>query len=286
MTGIVVNMLTSSVILLLLLTILQDHIPKRPLYTIFLVYFEFLLIVELPQIHAQLQSPTYLIALLVLILGLLLLIVLLLVSPPQDIHFPLLDKLTASTGIFTGLYSLGFVVPPIRKPLIEIVTFHTQTTLEAVGYQTEIQTGPDYGYLSQLVYVSDGVTYTTYIELACTGLGATAVIGGLLYMLDLSRIQKIALFFLSASVIYILNIIRNVFIAVAFFSEVFSNLPFTASQTQSEALVSFTIAEVYISQVVSTILLFIILQKVYQKTTVFSQIEQDIQEFVSSLKSS
>jgi archaeosortase A (PGF-CTERM-specific) len=252
MVGIIVNMLLSTVVLLTVLSLSKVYLPPKNVYTIFSVYFGFLLLFELPRIHAQLQSPTYLIALIVLSLSLLVLGLILFVTP---------------------------------EPLIEIVAQHTQSWLAIFGYSTELQTGPDYGYLSQLAYTSDGVTYLTYIELACTGLGAVAVIAGVVYLLDISQRDKILLTLLSAGIIYLLNLVRNVFIAISFFSEMFSQVPFIGAESQSDALVSFTIAEVYISQVFSTILLFIILYFLYHKTRVFEKIEEDIQRFVSSVRS-
>lgn len=278
-------MLLSTVVLLTVLSLSKVYLPPKNVYTIFSVYFGFLLLFELPRIHAQLQSPTYLIALIVISLSLLVLGLILLVTPERKIYFPLLDKLLVSTGLFTGIYSLGFAVPQVRQPLIEIVAQHTQSWLAIFGYSTELQTGPDYGYLSQLAYTSDGVTYLTYIELACTGLGAVAVIAGVVYLLDISQRDKILLTLLSAGIIYLLNLVRNVFIAISFFSEMFSQVPFIGAESQSDALVSFTIAEVYISQVFSTILLFSILYFLYHKTTVFEKIEEDIQRFVSSVRS-
>ena len=278
-------MLLSTVVLLTILSLSQLYLPQKHTYTIFSIYFSFLLLFELPRIHSQLQSPTYLIALIILIGTLFLLGLLLLVTPASKLYFPLLDKLLVSTVLFTGIYSIGFAVPQVRQPLIEIVAQHTQSWLTILGYSTELQTGPDYGYLSQLSYISDGVTYITYIELACTGLGAVAVIAGLIYLLDISPREKFFFTLLSAGIIYLLNLVRNVFIAISFFSEAFSQIPFVGAESQSDALVSFTIAELYISQVLSTLLLFVILYLLYHKTTVFSKIEADIHYFVSAVRS-
>jgi len=134
---------------------------------------------------------------------------------------------------FLPLSSLAFV----RRPLIQTVTSHTDFVLGMLGDQYRL--GDWYPYLPAGLELPDGstlsgqadlpekhfpyrntflyspgghpITYT--IRLACTGIGSMAIFVGLIGAVRGSLRQKAKAMGVAIGVIYVLNIVRNVFIA-------------------------------------------------------------------------
>lgn len=115
------------------------------------------------------------------------------------------------------LYLPVMTIEPVRAWLIESVTTQTQWVMHLVGYEVPIETGAN-GYESRFdfsAYTAPGDSYSTYIVLACTGIGSISIFGGLIASVRAPLGRKVLGFAAATGVIYVLNIARNVFIGIA-----------------------------------------------------------------------
>lgn len=201
-----------------------------------------------------------------------------------------LSQVVEITGISLGMYFSVVFIPAIRKPLIEIVTTHTHIIL-SYWHSVSIQEGPEFGYQSEIVFLNTDPTMITYIDIACTGIGAFAVVSGIIYQIDRSAMYRFGLLLISGCIIYVANIVRNVFVAIAFAEQWFAGLFFEEWISQNTAdteLVSFVVAETYISQIgtaifIGAIMYYIILHTTLLETT-FENVTSDITQIETTLK--
>lgn len=158
-----------------------------------------------------------------------------------------------------GLVYLPFTtVPGLDQWAIETVASQTQWVITALGFEVALQAGPDHGYQSALVFTTGGERYVTHIVLACTGIGSMSIFAGLIAALDAPLKRKLKAISLAVGVIYVLNIVRNVFIAVAFGKQWFQILVdpvMTVTGYTDPGLVSFFIADRVLSQSLSVVAL-------------------------------
>ncbi len=158
-----------------------------------------------------------------------------------------------------GLVYLPFeTVPILRQTLIETVASQTHAVIGWLGYEVALGEGPKYGYQSALVFSKGGHQYKTHIVLACTGIGSMSIFAGLVAALEAPLNRKLRAIGLAVAVIYALNIVRNVFIAVAFGDQWFQVLvgPIMALTGYTDpGLVSFFIADRVMSQSLSVVAL-------------------------------
>ena len=158
-----------------------------------------------------------------------------------------------------GLVYLPFTtIPGIDRWAIEAVAAQTHWAITALGYDAVLTTEPSLGYRSALVFNTDGQEYVTHIVLACTGIGSMSIFAGLIAALDAPVARKVRALALAVGVIYALNIVRNVFIAVAFGKQWFQVLvePVMALTGYTQpGLVSFFIADRVLSQSLSVVAL-------------------------------
>jgi archaeosortase A (PGF-CTERM-specific) len=114
--------------------------------------------------------------------------------------------------------------PILTTVLVEIVTRQTEFVMGLLG-----QTAPEDFHVvsgtvvgrpdrqSTFLFVDETghrITYT--IRIACTGIGSMAIFGGLVTAIRAPLVRKARALAVSIPVIYVLNIVRNVFIGLAF----------------------------------------------------------------------
>lgn len=158
-----------------------------------------------------------------------------------------------------GLVYLPFTtIPGLDQWAIEAVAAQTYWVIAALGYEVALTAGPDHGYQSALVFTTGGGTFVTHIVLACTGIGSMSIFAGLIGALDAPLGRRLKAIGLAVGVIYVLNIVRNVFIAVAFgkqwFQVMVDPVMLITGYTQP-GLVSFFIADRVLSQSLSVVAL-------------------------------
>lgn len=148
-------------------------------------------------------------------------------------------------------YSVGFV----QSFLIESVANETSSILEFLGYETSVITESERTYI---VFAETGLR--TQIVLACTGIGSIAIFIGLAISSSKFSIgERIGLALFTSSVIYVLNIARNVFIASAYGGQWLHVAPNIISSIfgRGDEWVSYYVADRIIAQLASAVFLIL-----------------------------
>ncbi|MFC7232665.1 archaeosortase A [Saliphagus sp. GCM10025308] len=124
-----------------------------------------------------------------------------------------LTKAVAFMGI---IYLPVETIPFARTWLIETTAAQTHYGMELLGHSPGLNEGAN-GYESRFDFDPDETVTgrTTYIVLACTGIGSMAIFGGLIAAVKAPLRRKATAFALAIGVIWFLNLIRNVFIGLA-----------------------------------------------------------------------
>ena len=126
----------------------------------------------------------------------------------------ILSKAVALMGI---IYLPAETIPFVRQWLIETVAVQTHWGMELMGHSPGLSPDHEAGYMSRFDFDPDETVTgrTTYIVMACTGLGSIAIFGGLIAAVKAPLRRKLTAFVLAVGVIWILNLSRNVFIGLA-----------------------------------------------------------------------
>ena len=123
--------------------------------------------------------------------------------------------LSRAVGLMGLVYLPFMLYEPFERYLIEVVTVQSHYGMAFAGYEVSIIEGSN-GYDSKFDFEPyTGSTYSTYIVLACTGIGSMAIFTGLIAATSASIRRKVLAIFLTVSIIWFLNIIRNVFVGLA-----------------------------------------------------------------------
>jgi archaeosortase A (PGF-CTERM-specific) len=157
---------------------------------------------------------------------------------------------------FMGVFYLPFSVPPVSDWLIEVVAAQVYAVVRLLGYAPAFSVRN--GVQSELVFTTGGEQYATFIVFACTGLGSMAIFAGAIAAVRAPLRRKLRAAALALPTIYVLNIVRNVFIAVGFGRQWFQM--FVPEITgvvgyEQPGLVSFFIADRVIAQAGSVVAL-------------------------------
>ncbi|MDS0473961.1 archaeosortase A [Natrinema sp. 1APR25-10V2] len=125
----------------------------------------------------------------------------------------LLSKAVAFMGL---IYLPVETIPFVKTWLIETTAAQTHFGMELFGHSPGIEEGAN-GYQSRFAFDPDETVTgrTTYIVVSCTGIGSMAIFGGLIAAVKAPLKRKGAAFALAISVIWFLNLVRNVFIGLA-----------------------------------------------------------------------
>lgn len=125
--------------------------------------------------------------------------------------------LSRAVGFMGLLYLPVQSVAPVRQFMIETVADQTDALMAAFGHHPQRTPGPEYGYDSRFVFTGPtGHRYGTYIITACTGIGSIAIFGGLIAAVRAPLRRRLRALALAVGIIWVLNILRNAFIAVAY----------------------------------------------------------------------
>ena len=123
--------------------------------------------------------------------------------------------LTRAVGLMGLIYVPFIAIEPARTWLIETVAVQTQFGMGLLGYSPAIEEGAN-GYMSRFVMEPyTGHNYSTYIVLACTGIGSISIFGGLIAALRAPWKRKVLAIVAATGVIWVLNLGRNVFVGLA-----------------------------------------------------------------------
>lgn len=118
--------------------------------------------------------------------------------------------LSRAVGLMGLVYLPAMLYEPLTRFLIETVAIQTHAGMELLGYSPGIEEGLN-GYQSRFAF--DGPS--TYIILACTGIGSIAIFSGLIAASRAPIGRKILGIAAATGIIWILNLSRNVFVGLA-----------------------------------------------------------------------
>lgn len=171
--------------------------------------------------------------------------------------------LSRALGVTGVLYATALVVPGVREFLVESVATHTEAVMRTLGYEFLRQESQVNGFESEFVFVDGGGhRYVTYIVLACTGIGALASFTGVIAAVSAPLGRKLRTAAAVIATIWVLNVARNVFIAVAFGKQWFQAAPLvelaSVAGYDDPAMASFFVADRVLSQSLSVLAIVVV----------------------------
>jgi archaeosortase A (PGF-CTERM-specific) len=187
--------------------------------------------------------------------------------------------LSRAVALMGLVYVPVATVPWLRQPLTEAVTDQTAWVMGLLGFDPAVVdgltvvgpdgteyaiTGKQHPYESTFVFDATGVpwieqsvvTYT--IVTACTGIGSMAIFVGLVLAVRAPARRKLRAFAVSVPVIYVLNIVRNVFIGVTFgnqMTHVFPDVVMGLFALEEPWMVSYIVSDRIVAQGLSVVAL-------------------------------
>ena len=184
-----------------------------------------------------------------------------------------------------GIVFIPFqVVQPLEEWLVETVALQTAAGIRLLGMDPTLipwpeaaqRTGEVLGmgqaqtanyaeqyanYRNTFYFEHEGHPITYTILIACTGIGSMAIFAGVIAAVRAPLRRKARAFAVSIPVIYALNIVRNVFIAVSFgnqYAQVAPDLVMTLFGTNDVRMVSYYVADRIVAQSLSVVVLVVI----------------------------
>lgn len=178
--------------------------------------------------------------------------------------------MTRAIGLMGAVYLPFIMIDPLGIWLMEVVTRHTEALMGLVGQTNpadfQIVNGAQFGnpdgqntFLFHLPEENHRIYYT--ILVACTGVGSMSIfVGGILAVSAPWR-RKLRALAVSIPVIYLLNLVRNVFISLSFGQQRFHFAPelvMTLFAEEDPYHVSYYLADRIIAQSASVVALIAI----------------------------
>lgn len=168
------------------------------------------------------------------------------------------ETMTRAIAIMGVLYLPWEMIPLLQQLAIETVTRHTELLLRTLGYDPTVVEGPA-GYRSSFQFVGEGGhIFMTTVVIACTGVGSSAMVSGLVLALDAPLRRRLLGVAIAVPIIYGLNLIRVGFIALAHGLQWFAGFDgpvFFLFGTNDPNVVSYLIADRVIAQSLSVVAL-------------------------------
>jgi archaeosortase A (PGF-CTERM-specific) len=170
----------------------------------------------------------------------------------------------SSAVVTSGVIILGVgIIPGVHDALVESVTRQIEFVVGALGYDSTVIRLAEYGNTRTTFFfeADDGHPLTFTIRMACTGVGSIAIISGLIAAAPASLMKKARALAIVVPVIYGLNLVRTVFIAITFGYQKLQFAPglvMGAFGTSDPYLVSYLWADRVISQSLSVVVLVVL----------------------------
>jgi archaeosortase A len=121
--------------------------------------------------------------------------------------------LSRAVGVMGLIYLPFGAIAPLHDALIEVVAAQTYAGLQLLGSTPAFETD-EAGLRNTFVFALDaGGSYSTRIVFACTGIGSMAIFGGLIAAVRAPLRRRLLALAAALSIIWVLNLVRNVFIA-------------------------------------------------------------------------
>ncbi|GAA0651734.1 archaeosortase A [Salarchaeum japonicum] len=172
---------------------------------------------------------------------------------------PTLVRLSRAIAVMGLIYLPFQTIPALTQAAITITAESTYFLITLLGYTPQFVTDP---YPSAVVFVHDGHTITTNILLACSGIGSIAIVSGLIAATTAPIRRRLTGIALVVPLIYLLNVARVSFIAIAFGNQWFQwTRPLVTllySPLRSEPRISYLFADKILAQSLSVVALVLI----------------------------
>jgi archaeosortase A (PGF-CTERM-specific) len=170
--------------------------------------------------------------------------------------------LSRAVAVMGAIYLPATTIQPMYEFLVEETTRQVAFGIEVLGYSPEVTTD-EAGIRNTFLFTTNGETFETFIILACTGLGSIAIFAGVIAAVRAPLDRKVEAFLVSVPVIWVLNVVRNVWIATAFGKQWLQVAVAPVSRLfgvpeGQEGLVSFYLADKVIAQSASLVALLVI----------------------------
>ena len=187
-----------------------------------------------------------------------------------------------------GLIFLPFeAVYVLKAGLIETVTYQTEFLINLLGFHAPadftVINGAEFGHTdarSTFKFTDDDGHLLTYtVRIACTGIGSMAIFGGLIAAVRAPLNRKLRGLAVSLPVIYGLNLVRNVFIALTFGQQrlhVAPDLVMGLFGIDDAYLVSYIVADKILAQSLSVVALVAITYLVVREVPEVLGIIEDV----------
>lgn len=131
--------------------------------------------------------------------------------------------LSRAVGLMGLIYLPFSVISVFHDISIELVAVQTHAGLQLLGSTPAFETD-NAGLRNTFAFTLDsGQTYATRIVFACTGIGSMAIFGGLIAAVRAPIQRRVVALVVAISTIWVLNIVRNVFIAYATGHQLFAH---------------------------------------------------------------
>jgi archaeosortase A (PGF-CTERM-specific) len=176
--------------------------------------------------------------------------------------------LTRAIGLMGLVYVPFITIGPLRQAIVELVTDQTAFLMALVGVDPVVVDGftyngveiaeKQYAYESTFWFDGDSRPITYDILLACTGMGSIAIFAGAILAVSAPWRRRLRALAMTVSVIYVLNLFRNVFIAVSFGQQrmqIAPELVMTLFGLSDPQMVSYYVADRILAQTGSVVVL-------------------------------
>lgn len=176
-----------------------------------------------------------------------------------------LETLTQAVAIMGLLYLPFHTLEPLQGAAIEMVARHAEWLMAQLGYAPPVAES-DAGYRAKFVFTGvsaageSGHEFTTTVVLACTGVGSMSIVGGLALAVDASWERRLQGLAVALPVIYVLNVVRITFIALAHGNQWFDgatiqSVVLALFATGDANMVSYLLADRVLAQTLSVVAL-------------------------------
>lgn len=194
-------------------------------------------------------------------------------------RYTTMDSIVTAVFIASVLYAPFEFYEPLKQLSIEFVSYQAHQVIQFIGIESNLTIGPN-GYRSSFSFPQgNGTTIQSYVEPACTGIGSMSIVVALISITRSKLSTKIGLSVVFVGLIHVLNIGRNVLIAVGYGKQLFQLKPKLLADLlgyQSTQMVSFFIADKIISQLLSA---FVLILLIYSLTVFIPSFKQQLVDF-------
>ncbi|MDL0125811.1 archaeosortase A [Halobacterium salinarum] len=181
-----------------------------------------------------------------------------------------LATLTRAIAVMGLLYIPFQTIEPLRRWAILTTTHHAAWIMGQLGYHPAIEVATSYhGYPAKFAFHGTNVVtgepwgFPTTVLLACTGIGSMSIVGGLVAAVDAPMRRRLRALGVAIPLIYGMNLVRVVFIAIAhgnqwFGGDVIEGVVFALFPTDNPNRVSYLFADRVLAQSLSVVVLVVL----------------------------